>query len=155
MALDQSILDSTKKILGLSPDYTAFDQDIATHINSVFSTLEQLGVGPVGGFFIEDKAALWGDLLGSDARLNLVKSYVYLRVRLIFDPPATSFTQEAMKEQIREMEWRISVVVENDKALVEGPQPLVWILDTPQLPADAAEGDVGIVAETGDVWRKV
>ena len=155
MSLDQSILNSTKKILGMAPEYSAFDLDVITHINSVFSTLEQIGVGPDGGFAIEDENAMWGDFLGSDARLNQVKSYVYLRVRLLFDPPATSFTQAAMKEQIQEMEWRLSVIVENDKALVDGPQPLVWILDSPQLPSDAAEGDVGIVATTGDVWRKV
>lgn len=110
--MTNSILDSTKKILGIAPDYTVFDLDIMTHINSAFSTLEQLGVGPANGFMIEDSTAEWGDLLGTDPRLNSVKTYVYLRVRLLFDPPATSFVITAMQEQLREIEWRLNVSVE-------------------------------------------
>lgn len=104
-----SILDSVKKVCNIEPSYTAFDADIVMHINSVFSTLNQLGVGPVNGFMIEDATPTWEDFLGTDPRLNHIKSYVYLRVRLLFDPPATSFTIAALVEQYKELEWRISV----------------------------------------------
>lgn len=109
-----SILDSTKKILGIEADYTAFDVDITTHINSAFSTLTQLGVGPAEGFAIADKNDVWGDFLGDDPRLNSVKSYVYLRVRMLFDPPGTSFLLDALKQQVKEYEWRLNVTREED-----------------------------------------
>jgi len=111
--MTNSILNSTKKVLGIAPDYTAFDLDILMHINTVFSALEQLGVGPTGGFMIEDDTAEWGTLLGTDPRFNAVKTYVYLRVRLLFDPPATSFAINAMQEQVKELEWRINVTAES------------------------------------------
>lgn len=107
--MEQSILNSTKKILGLEPDYDVFDLDVITHINSVFSTLNQLGLGPAEGFAIEDDTADWNTFLGSDPRLNAVKTYVWLRVRVLFDPPASGYALEAMKEQIKELEWRLNV----------------------------------------------
>lgn len=108
--METSILKSTKKILGIEATYTAFDLDVITHINSAFSTLTQLGIGPINGFMIEDDTATWGDFLGtSDLQLNNVKTYVYLKVRLVFDPPQTSFHLQAIKEQIQELEWRINV----------------------------------------------
>lgn len=107
-----SILNSTKKILGVDADYDVFDLDIMTHINTAFSTLQQLGVGPVEGFMIEDDVPTWDAFLLNDNRLNAVKSYVYLRVRVLFDPPATSFVLDALKEQIAELEWRLNVAVD-------------------------------------------
>lgn len=109
-----SILNSIKKNLGLGSDYTPFDDDIIMHINSVFSTLHQLGVGPESGFSIEDEAAVWSDFLDGDDRLNNVKTYVTLKVRLIFDPPSTSFAIESFQKQITEYEWRINVTREGD-----------------------------------------
>lgn len=106
---DDSILDSVKKMLGIASDYTEFDVDIILHINSVFSTLNQLAVGPETGFIIEDKNAKWSDFIGEDPALSSVKSYVYLRVRLLFDPPTTSFAIESFKSQIQELEWRLNV----------------------------------------------
>ena len=107
--METSILNSTKKILGLASDYTAFDLDIITHINTAFSTLTQLGVGPAAGFMIEDASTNWVDFLGdADPQLNSVKSYVFLRVRLLFDPPATSYLINAYEDQIRELEWRLN-----------------------------------------------
>jgi hypothetical protein len=108
-----SILDSTKKALGLSFEYDVFDSDIIMHINSAFSTLNQLGLGPEEGFMIEDDHETWDTFLGNDKRLNSVKSYVYLRVRLLFDLPGNSFAVSAMKEQIQELEWRLNVQREN------------------------------------------
>ena len=110
--MSKSILNSTKKILGIAEDYTAFDLDIITHINSVFTTLQQLGVGPVEGFMIEDALPTWEHFLGDDKRLNSVKTYVYMRVRLMFDPPATSFAISSMQEQVKELEWRLNVQVD-------------------------------------------
>lgn len=107
--MSESILNSVKKILGIEQSYTAFDSDILIHINSVFSTLNQLGIGPENGFVIENATATWADFLGNDARLNAVKTYTYLRVRLIFDPPTTSYAIDSMNEQVKELEWRINV----------------------------------------------
>lgn len=109
-----SILESTKKILGIDAGYVVFDTDIIMHINSVFSTLEQLGIGPVDGFMIEDNIPTWEAFIGLDNRLNAVKTYVYLRVRMLFDPPQTSFHLTAINEQIKELEWRLNVKREGE-----------------------------------------
>ena len=106
--MEQSILISTKKILGIAEDYTVFDLDIITHINTAFSTLAQLGVGPNNGFMIEDDTAVWTDFLDDDLQYNSVKSYVFLRVRQLFDPPSTSYLISAYERQILELEWRLS-----------------------------------------------
>ena len=107
--MEQSILTSTKKILGIAADYTAFDLDIITHINSAFSTLAQLGVGPHCGFMIDDEDAEWEDFIEDDNQYNSVKSYVFLKVRQLFDPPTTSYLIAAYDKQIQEFEWRLSV----------------------------------------------
>lgn len=104
-----SILTSTKKILGIVEDYTVFDPDIITHINTAFSTLTQLGVGPAEGFMIEDAEPVWIDFIGEDLQYNSVKSYVFLRVRQLFDPPATSYLIAAFDKQIEELEWRLNI----------------------------------------------
>lgn len=103
-----SILDSTKKALGLAPDYDPFDPELIMYINSAFTTLHQLGIGPEDGFAIESAAETW-DAFFTDKRFNNIKSYVAFKVRLAFDPPANSFTQEALKQQISELEWRLTV----------------------------------------------
>jgi hypothetical protein len=112
--VSNSILQSTKKVLGIEASYTAFDPDILMHINSAFSTLDQLGVGPEGGFEIFDESATWSDFIGDDPRLNSVKTYVYLKVRLAFDPPGTSYLINALEKQATELEWRLNVVREID-----------------------------------------
>lgn len=110
-----SILDSTKKILGLDSDYKHFDVDIIMHINSIFSQLTQLGVGPEDGFEIEDNSTLWSAYLGGNKKINLVKSYMYLKVRILFDPPTTSFDITAKQDQIKEFEFRINVAVQSEQ----------------------------------------
>jgi hypothetical protein len=110
--METSILNSTKKILGLAEDYTVFDHDVITHINTAFSILTQLGVGPTAGFMIEDAAAEWTDFIGDDPQLNSVKTYVFLKVRQVFDPPGTSYLIAAMEKQIEELEWRLNVTRE-------------------------------------------
>lgn len=107
-----SILTSTKKLLGIEADQTVFDTDIIFSINAAFSTLSQLGVGPVNGFAIEDDSTTWDTYLGTNLDLSAVKIYVYLRVRLIFDPPTTSYLIESLKEQAKELEWRLNTVRE-------------------------------------------
>lgn len=107
--MEDSILTSTKKILGIAADYTAFDLDIITHINTAFSILTQLGIGPAEGFMIEDDSEVWEDYLADDNQLNSVKSYVFLRVRQLFDPPTTSYLIDAMERQIEQLEWRLNV----------------------------------------------
>lgn len=111
---DASILDSTKKILGLASDYTAFDPDIITHINSTFFTLNQLGIGPLDGYMIEGSEEKWSDYLGANINLNSVRTYMYAKVRMLFDPPTTSFAIAALEKVISEQEWRLNVKREND-----------------------------------------
>ena len=108
----ESILTSIKKMLGISEDYTQFDEDIVRHINSVFLTLTQLGVGPAGGFKIEDNTAEWTDFIEDNIHLEAVSTYIYLKVKLLFDPPPSSAVIQSMKEQIAELEWRLNVAVD-------------------------------------------
>lgn len=107
--MSDSILTTVKKLVGIDESYDAFDLDIITHINSALSTLNQLGIGPEEGFMIDDDMATWDQLLGDDNRLNSVKSLIGLKVRVVFDPPATSFTLDAFNKQIEELQWRLNV----------------------------------------------
>jgi hypothetical protein len=127
--MENSILISTKKVLGVDAEYTVFDLDIIMHINAAFSILQQLGVGPEEGFFIEDDSALWTDLVldpGSEPSLNLIKTYVQLKARMLFDPPTTSFLIEAMNKQITEYEWRLNVFREYARR-EEEEVPMPWV----------------------------
>jgi hypothetical protein len=108
----ESILTSIKKLLGIAESYTHFDADIIMHINSVFSTLTQIGVGPSSGFMIEDKSSDWSEFMETDPRLEMVKSYMGMKVRLLFDPPTSSAVMEALNRSISEFEWRLSVQVD-------------------------------------------
>lgn len=113
MADDQndSILDTTKKLLGLDPDYTPFDLEIITHINSAFFDLQQLGIGPEKGFIIQDREKKWSEFIAGED-INAVRSLMGLKVRLLFDPPATSFHLKAVEDQIAKFEWRLNVHME-------------------------------------------
>jgi len=107
-----SILTSIKKMLGIEAEYTQFDTDIIIHINSVFMDLIQLGVGPSEGFAIKDDSTLWVDFIESATNIEAIKSYMYLRVKLLFDPPSSSAVMEAMKREIDKWEWRLNVAAE-------------------------------------------
>ncbi len=108
-----SILISVKKMLGIAKEYPYFDADLIMHINSVFSVLTQIGVGPDAGFSIEDDTALWTDFMPSDPRLEMVKSYMYLRVRLLFDSTTmSSAVMDSINRQITEFEWRLLIGAE-------------------------------------------
>lgn len=123
---DTAILTDTKKALGFDSGYTAFDLDITMHINSTLFTLQQLGVGPVDGLLIEPTTP-WSELTSDNHILGAVKTYVYLKVRSLFDPPATSFALDAIAKQIAELEWRINVQVENERVSLGGFVPEVLI----------------------------
>ena len=107
-----SILTSIKKLLGIEEEYTQFDSDIIMHINTVFLNLTQLGVGPAEGFLIEDDSATWDDFIGDSNQLQAVKTYVYLKVKLLFDPPLSSSVTESVNRIISELEWRLNVAVD-------------------------------------------
>jgi len=111
--MEQSILKSVKKVLGVEESDTSFDLDILIHINSAFGTLNQLGIGPDDGFEIEDDAAEWSDFYGTDPRYNAIRTYVYLKVKTVFDPPQTSYAVDAVKQQIIEHEWRLNAYRES------------------------------------------
>lgn len=110
-----SILTSIKKMLGISEDYTQFDADLIMHINSVFLNLTQLGIGPASGFTIEDETTEWTDFINNNAQLQAVKSYIYLKVKLLFDPPLSSAVIESTNRMIAELEWRLNVAAESDE----------------------------------------
>lgn len=124
--MDESILKSVKITLNLQPEYEVFDDVVLMHINTVFSTLNQLGVGPTQGFMIQDAGQMWSEFLGNDPGLNHVKTYVYLRVRLLFDPPSTGYHVAAMQKQIEELEWRLNAQREDTK-WVEPAPPVVLL----------------------------
>src|SRR3954453_11700809 len=108
--MEQSILKSTKKVLQIGPDDESFDLDILTHINSAFSTLNDLGVGPDEGFTIEDGSTVWEEFLSEDIpQANRVKLFVFLQTRLLFDPPTTTFHLTAVQSQLDQLIWRINV----------------------------------------------
>lgn len=107
--MNDSILQSTKKLLGIIDDYSAFDQDIIVFINSAFSTLAQLGVGPKEGFVIQDESTDWDEFIAGRTDIESVKSYIYMKVRMAFDPPQSSAAIESMKQMISEAEWRLNV----------------------------------------------
>lgn len=123
--MTDSILDSTKNTLSIPASYDVYDGQIIMHINSVFSTLHQLGIGPNPSYSISDDTETWEDFIGTTVNINSVKTYMYLKVRMLFDPPSTSFAIAAMEKQIEELEFRLNLVregtswVDPDPELVE------------------------------------
>ena len=107
-----SILTETKESLGLAEDYTAFDAEIRMHINTALADAAQLGVGPVEGVEIKNASTKWTEITDDNPLLNALKSYVHLRVKMLFDPPEIGFVLTAYKEQIEKAEWRLMVAVD-------------------------------------------
>jgi hypothetical protein len=118
-----SILTDVKQTLGLDEAYVAFDLDVLMHINSAFATLNQLGIGPAEGFMIEDATPEWDAFLGDDLKLNSVKTYIYLSVRLVFDPPTTSYLIDSLRKQLDELTWRINTYREDEAWVDPDPPP--------------------------------
>lgn len=128
--MESSILKSVKKRLGIPDDYDVYDEDVLMNINTALSTITQLGVGPELGFNVQDDSATWEQLLGGDLRLNMVRDFVTLTAKLLFDPPPTSFGITAVQKNLEEMAWRIEVAAN---------------------PAPAATGNVDPVYMTGEL----
>ena len=127
-----SILVSIKKMLGLDNDYTPFDADVLIHINAAFMTLCQMGIGPKEGFAVTDDSQTWNDFLTNKVMLGGVKTWVYLQVKMLFDPPANSFVMDAYKTQAEQILWRLNVQAESvermpfmrEEGLVRGANPI-------------------------------
>ena len=114
--MENSILNTVKKAVGLMPDYDAFDDTLIMHINSVFMILSQVGVGPSKGFRIEDASAEWDEFLSNeDENYESVKSYICMKVRLLFDPPSSSTHLQCIKDLVSEFEWRLNIEAEESK----------------------------------------
>ena len=112
--MNESILTSIKKLLGITEEDKNFDPDLIMHINSVLMVLNQLGIGPSEGFRIEDDSAEWSDFIDDSKNLEAVKTYMHHRVKLLFDPPLSSAVMEAIKQTISELEWRLVLQAETD-----------------------------------------
>ena len=110
-----SILTSIKKLLGIAAEDTSFDGEIIIYINTAFMSLNQLGIGPAETPVISSKIDTWSSAFGDMKDIEAIKTYVYLKVRLVFDPPSSSFVIEAMNKQIAELEWRLNALVEDRK----------------------------------------
>lgn len=154
-----SILDSVKKVLGFSPDYTAFDLDITMFINASFGPLQQLGIGSASGFVIQDNTTLWSQYVANLSYLGMVKSFIFMMVKLAFDPPQTSFGIDAIKDQLKELAWRINVAIET---ATPPPDPFMAEIDDIFVPIvvqlvfqslvtpDALEGTMFYLTMTSD-----
>ena len=112
----ESILKTIRKMIGLPVDCSDFDTDLIIHINSAFSTLKDLGAGPSEGYKISGEDNTWSEFIGDNIDLEKVKNYVYLKTRLIFDPPQSSSVLDAYKQEIKELEWRINVAVDTEES---------------------------------------
>lgn len=115
----ESILTSIKKLLGIAEEYDVFDTDIIIHINTVFMTLQQLGVGPEEGYQITDASNSWDEFTGNVALYNSVKTYIFMKVKLAFDPPTSASLIDSYNNTIKELEWRINIVAELSKRTEE------------------------------------
>ena len=108
----ESILTSIKKLLGIDAEYTHFDADLIMHINSVFMIMGQLGLGPEEGFSIADESSIWDDYIPNLQNVEAIKSYMHLKVKLLFDPPTSSAVMESYNRMINEFEWRLNVAAD-------------------------------------------
>lgn len=116
VSVEDSILNSVKKLLGIESDYTEFDIDIMMNINAAISTLRQLGVGPNEGFVVTSENDTYDDFLGPDCKeTSQVKIYLFYKTRIGFDPPQSSIVMSAMEKMIQEAEWRLNVQVDSRK----------------------------------------
>lgn len=126
-----SILNTIKSTLSIEPECEDFDQELILHINSVFSVLTQLGVGPEEGFFITDSSEKWSDFTEDMKRIQMLKTYIGLKVRLLFDPPTTSFAIESIKNAATEYEWRLNVECDKPKPIVGDIEEVTKEEETP------------------------
>lgn len=118
--MDESILDSVKKIIGIDSEYDVFDTDLIIHINSVFMILNQLGVGPKEVFSISNASTTWSEFIRGNNAIQAVKSYMALRVRMLFDKPQNGTLIDAYQKDIDELEWRLYVACDSQRIDAEG-----------------------------------
>lgn len=121
--MESSILYTIKRMLGVSLDDTPFDMEIVVGINSALMVLDQLGIGPPGGLVVTGITETWSDLMDDWTDLEAIKSYVYIRTRLVFDPPTNSFLVDALEKQMQEYEWRLSIRMDERKAREQPRRP--------------------------------
>lgn len=132
--ISTSILETIKKLIGIDKDYGVFDLDLIVAINSSFMILNQLGIGPDNPFSIKDSSSTWKDFFGDEEIFELAKSYIYLRARLLFDPPASGVLHEAVERQISEFEWRMHVQADyNDSNQPGEDDPDIGVIDHSKL----------------------
>lgn len=112
--MDESILVSIKKLLGIYSDDTSFDTDVLIHINTILTNLIQMGIGPSEGFYVSGFVETWGEFLQNESLLIQVKSYVYLKVKLLFDPPTNSSMLDSIRQLAAELEWRLFIERDNN-----------------------------------------
>lgn len=105
--MEQSILKTIKKLIGVYAEYNYYDTDFIVHINTVFAILNQIGIGTSDVFFITGEDELWSDFLENDTMLQPVIDYMYIRVKLLFDTPSSSTLSESLKNTLSELEWRL------------------------------------------------
>lgn len=108
--MEESILKTIKQLIGCPDGFEQFDLDLTIHINSAFATLTQLGVGPKEGYRITGPDNVWSEFEEDAQKSNLIKDYVYIKTRLLFDPPTSSALMDSLKEQLKEMEWRLYIM---------------------------------------------
>lgn len=125
----QSILTSIKKLLGIAEEYEHFDADLIMHINTSISILTQLGIGPSKGFSIKDESDTWNDFVENDPRLESIKTYIYLKVKLLFDPPLSNAVIESINRNISELEWRLNVTAESEVVVGDNNSDKCFIID--------------------------
>lgn len=148
MEIIESILTSIKKMLGITEEYEHFDSDLIMHINSVFMILTQLGVGPPSGFSIRDKTSIWKEFVSDETKFQLVKSYMHLKVKLLFDPPLSSAVMASMEKMIAEAEWRLNVAAETENKVLDRN---IVVTEVPYYETgNAANGVTSYIAKEGD-----
>lgn len=154
---EDSILTSIKKLLGIGATDESFDTDILIHINTVFSVLHNIGAAPPAGFFITGPDEKWSDFLADRANVQMVKTYMYLKVRIVFDPPATSFALTAMEKMAAELEWRLNTMELTFNPAAYGADLTTTHITeiTQEVSSDAKVGDIAIDPVTGDIYRVV
>ena len=113
--MEESIFESIKALLGPDSSYEVFDQDILIHINTAIATLTQLGVGPSEGFRVTGPDEEWGEFTNDEKVLDMAKTYIYLKVKMVFDPPSSSFVMSSYERTCQELEWRLNVAVDPSK----------------------------------------
>lgn len=112
--MTDSILNTMKQMIPAMPSGDAFDTELIIHINTILGVLKQIGVGSSDGFFITGENETWSDFFGDSTTIQMAKTYMYLRLRLLFDPPENSSVLASYKEQIAELEWRCNIEVETN-----------------------------------------